>query len=94
VRFCRALLQKLARDRPRTALRGALGAAAPPRAQIVPLLCGFPFTSNAGDAHIYGVETEINAVVLPGLVASVNGSWLHAEYAGVECSNWTAVVRE
>ncbi len=48
--------------------------------QIVPLLCGFPFTSNAGDAHIYGVETEINAVVLPGLVASVNGSWLHAEY--------------
>ncbi len=48
--------------------------------QNIPLACGFPFTGNAGDAHIYGVELEINAVVLPGLVASVNGSWLHAEY--------------
>ena len=48
--------------------------------QNVPLLCGFPFTSNAGDAHIYGTELEISAVVVPGLVASVNGSWLHAEY--------------
>ena len=33
-----------------------------------------------GDAHIYGAELEINAVLAPGLVASVNGSWLHAEY--------------
>lgn len=48
--------------------------------QNIPLACGFPFTGNAGDAHIYGLELEINAVVLPGLVASVNGSWLHAEY--------------
>jgi outer membrane receptor protein involved in Fe transport len=48
--------------------------------QNVPLLCGFPFTSNAGDAHIYGTELEVSAVVVPGLVASVNGSWLHAEY--------------
>jgi outer membrane receptor protein involved in Fe transport len=48
--------------------------------QNVPLLCGFPFTSNAGDAHIYGTELEVNAVVVPGLVASVNTSWLHAEY--------------
>ncbi len=48
--------------------------------QNVPLLCGFPFTSNAGDAHIYGTELEVSAVLVPGLVASVNGSWLHAEY--------------
>ena len=48
--------------------------------QNVPLLCGFPFTSNAGDAHIYGTELEISAIVVSGLVASVNGSWLHAEY--------------
>jgi iron complex outermembrane receptor protein len=48
--------------------------------QNIPLHCGFPFTSNAGDAHIYGAELEVNAVVIPGLVASVNGSWLHAEY--------------
>jgi iron complex outermembrane receptor protein len=48
--------------------------------QNIPLACGFPFTGNAGDAHIYGAELEINAVLVPGLVASVNGSWLHAEY--------------
>jgi outer membrane receptor protein involved in Fe transport len=48
--------------------------------QNVPLLCGFPFTSNAGDAHIYGTELEISAIVVPGLVASVNTSWLHSEY--------------
>jgi iron complex outermembrane receptor protein len=48
--------------------------------QNIPLACGFPFTGNAGDAHIYGAELEVNAVVFPGLVASVNGSWLHAEY--------------
>jgi iron complex outermembrane recepter protein len=48
--------------------------------QNIPLECGFPFTGNAGDAHIYGAELEINAVLLPGLVASVNGSWTHAQY--------------
>jgi outer membrane receptor protein involved in Fe transport len=48
--------------------------------QNIPLKCGFPFTGNAGDAHIYGTELEINAVLVPGLVASVNGSWLHGEY--------------
>jgi iron complex outermembrane recepter protein len=48
--------------------------------QNIPLLCGFPFTSNAGDAHIYGAELEVNALLLPGLVASVSGSWNHAEY--------------
>jgi iron complex outermembrane receptor protein len=48
--------------------------------QNIPLACGFPFTGNAGDAHIYGAELEINAVLVPGLVASLNGSWLHGEY--------------
>jgi iron complex outermembrane receptor protein len=48
--------------------------------QNIPLACGFPFTGNAGDAHIYGTELEVGAVVVPGLVVSVNGSWLHAEY--------------
>jgi iron complex outermembrane receptor protein len=33
-----------------------------------------------GDAHIYGAELEINAVLVQGLVASVNGSWTHAQY--------------
>jgi len=48
--------------------------------QNIPLECGFPFTGNAGDAHIYGAELEINAVLVQGLVASVNGNWTHAQY--------------
>ena len=48
--------------------------------QNIPLPCGFPFTGNAGDAHIYGTELEVSAIVAPGLVVSVNGSWLHAEF--------------
>jgi iron complex outermembrane recepter protein len=48
--------------------------------QNIPLGCGFPYTGNAGDAHIYGAELEVNAVVVPGLVFSVNGSWSHARY--------------
>ena len=48
--------------------------------QNIPLGCGFPFTGNAGDAHIYGAELEINALLVTGLVASINGSWNHAEY--------------
>ena len=30
--------------------------------------CGFPFTGNAGDAHIYGAELEIDACWSPGLL--------------------------
>ena len=48
--------------------------------QNIPLACGFPFTGNAGDAHIYGTELEVSAVVASGLVASANGSWTHAQY--------------
>ena len=48
--------------------------------QNIPLGCGFPFTGNAGDAHIYGAELEINAVLFTGLIASLNGSFNHAEY--------------
>jgi iron complex outermembrane recepter protein len=48
--------------------------------QNIPLTCGFPFTGNAGDAHIYGAELEVNALLTPGLVLSVNGSFSHARY--------------
>jgi outer membrane receptor protein involved in Fe transport len=48
--------------------------------QNIPLPCGFPYTGNAGDAHIYGAELELNAVLAPGLVFAVNGSWSHARY--------------
>jgi len=48
--------------------------------QNIPLPCGFPYTGNAGDAHIYGAELELNAVIVSGLVLSLNGSYTHAEY--------------
>ena len=48
--------------------------------QYIPLQCGDLFTANSGDAHIYGAELEVNVVLFPELVASMNGSWLHAEY--------------
>ncbi len=48
--------------------------------QNIPLACGFPFTGNAGDAHIYGAELEVDALLAPGLLFAVNGSWSHARY--------------
>ena len=48
--------------------------------QNIPLACGFPFTGNAGDAHIYGAELEVDALLAPGLLLAVNGSWSHARY--------------
>ncbi len=49
--------------------------------QNVPLPCGYPYTANAGTAHIYGVEMELNALLAPGLVFSLNGAYTHATFA-------------
>jgi outer membrane receptor protein involved in Fe transport len=38
--------------------------------QTVPLSCGFPYTDNAGSAHVYGGELEMRAVLAQGLIAS------------------------
>jgi iron complex outermembrane recepter protein len=48
--------------------------------QYLPLSCGFVVTANAGDAHIYGGELELNAVLTTGLVLSVNGSYIHGSF--------------
>jgi iron complex outermembrane recepter protein len=48
--------------------------------QNVPLPCGYPYTANAGVAHIYGTEIELNALVLPGLVLSANAGYTHATF--------------
>ncbi len=48
--------------------------------QNIPLACGFPFTGNAGDAHIYGAEIEVEALLAPGLLLSANSAWSHARY--------------
>jgi iron complex outermembrane recepter protein len=43
--------------------------------------CGYIYTANAGDAHIYGGELEIQAVVVRGLVVSANTAYTHAALA-------------
>jgi iron complex outermembrane receptor protein len=48
--------------------------------QSVPLSCGFIFTANAGDAHIYGSELEIDAALAPGLVLTLAGSYTHGRF--------------
>jgi len=48
--------------------------------QSVPLACGFPITDNAGDAHIYGAELEVQAVLMPGLVLSANAGYNHGSF--------------
>jgi iron complex outermembrane recepter protein len=48
--------------------------------QSVPLTCGFTFAANAGDAHIYGSELEIDAALAPGLVLSLAGGYTHGRF--------------
>jgi outer membrane receptor protein involved in Fe transport len=40
--------------------------------------CGYIYTANAGDAHVYGGELEIQAIVIRDLVVSANTSYSHA----------------
>jgi iron complex outermembrane receptor protein len=48
--------------------------------QFVPISCGFNFSTNTGDANIYGGELELDAVVAPGLVLALNGAYTHAYF--------------
>jgi iron complex outermembrane receptor protein len=48
--------------------------------QFVGLPCGFNFSTNAGNADIYGGELELNTVLAPGLVFSANGAYTHAQF--------------
>jgi outer membrane receptor protein involved in Fe transport len=40
--------------------------------------CGYVYTANAGDAHVYGGEFEVNAVVVHDLQALANISYSHS----------------
>jgi outer membrane receptor protein involved in Fe transport len=42
------------------------------------LSCGYIYTANAGNAHVYGGELEVNAIVVHDLEASANASYTHA----------------
>jgi len=48
--------------------------------QFVPISCGFNFSTNTGDANIYGAELELDAVMAPGLLFTVNGAYTHAYF--------------
>jgi iron complex outermembrane recepter protein len=48
--------------------------------QFVPLSCGFNFSTNTGDAKIYGAELEVNAALTDDLLLSANGGYTHAEF--------------
>jgi iron complex outermembrane recepter protein len=45
--------------------------------------CGFYFTTNVGDAKIYGSEFELRALVLPTLTLSLNAGSTHAYISSV-----------
>jgi iron complex outermembrane recepter protein len=46
--------------------------------QVNPLSCGYVYTANAGNAHVYGGEFEVNAVVVHDLQATANLSYSHS----------------
>jgi outer membrane receptor protein involved in Fe transport len=51
--------------------------------QQIALGCGYPFTANAGDAHILGSEVELQAAVAKELILSANVGVAHAYLASV-----------
>jgi len=46
--------------------------------QVNPLNCGYVYTANAGNAHVYGGEIEGQAIVVRDLEASANVSYSHS----------------
>jgi len=44
--------------------------------------CGFYFTTNVGDAKVYGSELEMRALVTPTLTLSLNAGTTHAYIPG------------
>jgi iron complex outermembrane recepter protein len=46
--------------------------------QVNPLSCGYVYTANAGNAHVYGGEFEVSAVVVRDLQATANMSYSHS----------------
>jgi iron complex outermembrane recepter protein len=48
--------------------------------QAIELSCGFNFTENAGDAHVYGGELEMQALITHELSMSLGGGYTHAAF--------------
>ncbi len=48
--------------------------------QNIPLACGFPFTGNLGEAHVYGGEVELDTVLAQGWLFMLSTGWSHARF--------------
>jgi outer membrane receptor protein involved in Fe transport len=48
--------------------------------QNIPLACGFPYTDNSGDAHIYGAEIEMAAALSQDFTLNANVGYTHATF--------------
>ena len=49
--------------------------------------CGYDYTANAGNAHVYGGELEIKAVIVNDWVASLNTGYTHATLVSTDLLN-------
>lgn len=49
--------------------------------------CGYDYTANAGNAHIYGGELEVKALVTRDLIASINTGYTHATLVSTDLLN-------
>ena len=46
--------------------------------QVIDLSCGYPYSTNAGNALAYGPEVEFSALVVPGLTLGISGAYTKA----------------
>jgi outer membrane receptor protein involved in Fe transport len=49
--------------------------------------CGYIYTANAGNAHVYGGEIEVQAIIVRDLIASVNTGYVHAALVSTDLLN-------
>jgi len=49
--------------------------------QTIPIPCGYAYQANAGDAHVYGGEVELQALLTTGLLLSASTGYSHATLA-------------
>jgi outer membrane receptor protein involved in Fe transport len=59
--------------------------------QVIDLTCGYPYSTNAGNALAYGPEVEFTALVVPGLTFGISGAYTKA-YINQPTANEATVI--
>jgi outer membrane receptor protein involved in Fe transport len=59
--------------------------------QVIDLTCGYPYSTNAGNAKAYGPEVEFSALVVTGLTFGVSGAYTQA-YISQPTTNEATVI--